>query len=166
MRVEVLAPDHMGFALANPPTFYWYVNRRFDGQRVELTLTRDDHDDPVAEKTLKGTVAAGVHAWTPAPKGRRLEPGVPHFWSVSLVYDSKNRSKDLFASGSVTVEAPPSRHVSTGSLEDQAAQYAEAGYWYDAVAAVEKAWRRSGAKGALQRLRKDLYGQVGLDIGG
>ena len=69
----------------------------------------------------------------------RLEPGIVYTWSVSVILNPKARSRDIVASASLmrtvaepTVEAA----LRAASPNRRAAILAQAGLWYDAVAAA------------------------------
>jgi hypothetical protein len=106
----------------------------------------------VLEATIQSPGAAGVY---PLPLGAyrtRLQPGVVYTWSVSLVLDPHAWSRNVVASATIAFDptlAP------AGSQPASVAALAQAGLWYDAVAAAVTQPDRHAALNALMQ-------QVGL----
>jgi hypothetical protein len=86
-------------------------------------------------------------------------------WYVAVVPDSGRRSRDILAGGTIQrVEAPAEL---TAKLAERPADeapfiYAEAGFWYDALAAMSALIERSPENAELRERRAALVAQVGL----
>jgi hypothetical protein len=68
-----------------------------------------------------------------------LEPGVLYVWSVSVILNPKARSRDIVASASLlrtTAEPTIAAALRAATPDRLAALLAQAGLWYDAVAAA------------------------------
>ena len=70
-----------------------------------------------------------------------LQPDVLYEWSVAIVPDAENRSKDVIAKGVIQrISAPGDldKRVQTPTDTEKAAVYAEAGIWYDPLKAIKR----------------------------
>jgi hypothetical protein len=109
---------------------------------TQFTVSTARQPRPLLEVNIPAPRQPGLYAIRTADYPVRLEPGVLYTWSVSVILNPKSRSRDIVASASLlrtaaepTVEAalrgaPPNR---------RAAILAQAGLWYDAVAAAAEA---------------------------
>jgi hypothetical protein len=121
--------------------------------------------DPLLELRIDPPVSAGFHKVRLADHGVRLAPGISYQWYVAVVPDSGRRSKDILAGGSIErVSAPdglPAK-LSRASKTDMPSLYAEAGLWYDAVAALGELIDQTPTDRTLVEQRAALLRQVGL----
>jgi hypothetical protein len=137
--IELLAPDwNAGQTTSAAPILYFYVSQPITW-RTQFTISAPLRPDPVIEVNIPAPQQAGVYAIRAADYRVQLQPGVLYTWSVSVILNPKAPSRDIVASASLlraasdpTLEsalhgAPPSR---------RAALFAQAGFWYDAVAAA------------------------------
>jgi len=161
VALRVLAPEETGLSATDQPSLYWFVSPN-QNVRLELTIAEEDAIDPMLEQELS---AGGEHAIGMLDLSKsavHLQPNVEYQWSVSVVVDPAERSKDVMASGRLRyVPAPKGVEDSTRGLPsvEQAAVWAKAGYWYDAlniVASVAK------SDMAAQDALSSLLSQVGL----
>ena len=152
-RLMVLAPDHVGRTGRAAPTLYFHVDRRVEAP-IEVTITEPDAIEPIAEFSVAPPTGAGIHAIDLAKRGVTLQPGVTYQWSVSLVLDAEHRAGDVVSSAAIE------RVAATASQNADA--LAEAGLFYDALAAVGAEIAADPAD-ARRRARRDaLLEQVGL----
>jgi hypothetical protein len=158
LYLTVLAPDHLGFTISEQPSLYWYVSK-IPEHDVVFTLTDKRRVDAIAEKTLAKPSSAGVQEISLASLGARLDLDVEYQWFISVVPDRDHRSKDIVTTAGIARVAPFGEIASKlgDSKGLQAAPlYAEAGLWYDALAAL-------GGAGSESRARRgELLEQVGL----
>jgi len=152
--IELLAPDgNAGQTTSPTPILYFYVSQPITWP-TQFTISAPLRPDPVIEVNIPAPQQAGVYAVRTADYRVQLQPGVLYTWSVSVILNPKAPSRDIVASASLlrtasdpTLEstlhgAPPSR---------RAALFAQAGFWYDAVAAAAdmEAFDRHAALDAL-----------------
>jgi hypothetical protein len=100
-----------------------------------------------------------------ADYGVRLAPGVAYRWFVAVVPDSNRRSRDVLAGGAIErVEVPEGLRAKLpgAAKADLPSLYAEAGLWYDAVAAISDLIESAPNDPALRRQRAAMLAQVGL----
>jgi hypothetical protein len=109
--------------------------------------------------------AAGIHRVDLSQFNITLKPGVDYQWNVAIRPDPKNRSSDLIAKGSIKRIEPPAEvaeKLKTAAPADYAAIYAEAGLWYDALAAISDQIAANPGDKELIELRDGLLQQVEL----
>ena len=163
--LATLAPDHAGWTTRAQPTLYWYVSEPVDGL-VELTIVDDEAIDPLLEICLHGPLRAGVQAFDLEKQGITLTTGKGYLWSVSIIHDAEQRSKDTFAEGAITrVEPSASLEASLEAAErdERPGLLAGAGFWYDAVDEISRlAAEDSPDANRWRRERVELLEQVGI----
>ncbi len=162
--LSVLAPAHTGLTTSEQPVLFWFISNS-SSHPVELTLVDPQKTDPLLELHIDPPVSAGFHRVRLADHGVRLAPGVSYQWYVAVVPDTGRRSKDILAGGSIERVSPPdglAAKVSQASKADMPSLYAEAGLWYDAVAALGELIDQTPTDRALVEQRAALLRQVGL----
>lgn len=141
-RIEVmpLVPsNHVGQTLLKRPTFLAYVS---GAKTLEFTLVEPNIEKPLVVKTVEPDAQGLVRVELPetAPD---LAVGKDYRWSVAVVCNPNRRSNDVFAQSWIQrVESSTElqQKLSIVSSEQERARiYAEAGVWYDAIAALTKA---------------------------
>ena len=166
--LSVLAPDHTGFTVSEQPSLYWFISNP-TSFAVEVTVVDPGATQPLLETRIGPPVRAGVHRLQLADHGVRLAPGVSYRWYVAVVPDAGRRSKDILAGGAIErVALPEGLGPKLGQADKATAPflYAEAGIWYDALAAISELIDAAPSDTALRRQRAALMTQVGLpDIG-
>lgn len=165
----VLAPDHIALTTQPQPSLFWFQDGpapKDVGARFELTLVDPKNPKPLlkvgaalADQKDGGT---GIHRIQLARQKITLEPGVAYKWSVALVPDANNRSKDLVASGVIQRSEPSAELTAELAKADKASAYAASGVWYDALSALSDQIDASPKDAALRAARADLLQQAGL----
>jgi hypothetical protein len=162
--LSVLVPDHTGLTTQEQPSLYWYLSKSTT-YPVELTIIDDQTIQPLLEKRLGGPIQPGVQRVQLADYGLRLSPGVLYRWSVALVVDADNRSKDILAGGFIQRMALPEALRAKLARADMAQIppiYAESGLWYDALTAISDLIDASPHAAAFRQQRAALLEQIGL----
>jgi hypothetical protein len=163
LSLAVVAPDHTGLASSEQPELFWYISQPVKTP-LEFTLIAGDAIDPLVEKALPPVASAGIQRIRLSDYGVRLKPGEEYQWSISFVADAASRSKDTVASGRVRVAVVPadlaSRVSSAGARSY--AEYAGAGYWYDALATLRRQISERPRDAVLLAAQQSLLEQVGL----
>ncbi|MBI3357361.1 MAG: DUF928 domain-containing protein [Nitrospirae bacterium] len=157
--LSVLAPNHTALTIQEQPVLYWFVSRPITTPIV-FTLS-DNGVKPLVEQTLTPPFEKGIHRLNLADYGAKLAAGKQYRWFVSLVSDSKRRSRDVLAGA--TIERTNGL-APAGQLDPmaQARQYADAGQWYDAIAVLSDLIEGNPSEGTYRRQRAGLLQQVGL----
>jgi hypothetical protein len=163
MVLNVLAPDQTGLTTQAQPTLYWYASKP-TSTLIELTLISDTAETPVLSKNLVVT-PGGVQAIDLVSYGVTLALDTEYEWFVSVVTSTNQRSKDMTSGGTIRRVAPdPAVAARVAAASERAAPriYAEAGLWYDAIAALSRQIERNPADAELRTLRASLLEQIGL----
>jgi hypothetical protein len=136
--IELLAPaDHAGQTTGAAPTLYYFVSRPV-AWPMQLTISAPLQPAPILEVTIPQARAPGIYPLRLADYRARLEPGIVYTWSVSIILDPKAWSRNIVASAAILRISPDpaSGPVAAAAGSRQAALFARAGLWYDAVAAA------------------------------
>lgn len=159
-RPLALAPDHVGLTVSASPSLFWHIDAA-PGLDVELifTLIDDRATEPLAEIALDGPGGAGIQRLRLSKYGVQLEPEVEYTWSIALVPDTKQRSSDVVSLGFIRRVARPDGFAVETS---DAAAFAEAGIWYDALEALSDAVDSDPANRNLRAQRSSLLRQAQL----
>jgi Domain of Unknown Function (DUF928) len=140
--IEPLAPDGVAGQTADPsPTLYYFISRP-PSQPLRLTIRSPNVAQLVADATIPAPRAAGIQAIRLSDYRVQLQPGATYVWSVSLVMNPNMPSQNLVASATIVRTAPdPSVDAAARAAppRKRAALLAQAGFWYDAVAAAVEA---------------------------
>lgn len=161
--LSALVPNHTGLTLQEQPVLYWYLTKPISSP-IEFTLT-DEGIKPLLEKRLNPPFQPGIQRVRLGDYGVRLSPGKHYQWFVALVTDPERRSKDSLAGGTIErIDFPEQLSVKLSRAgKSQAPQiYAEAGLWYDALAAISDLIDAAPTDTALRSQRASLLQQGGL----
>ena len=160
LTIDLLAPDgHAGQTISQAPTLYYFVSGRID-QRMQLTISAPRRALPLLETDIPAPRGPGLYAVRLADMRVRLDENTLYTWSISVITDPKERANDIVASASLlrTVADPAlDGAVRAAPPQRRAALLAQAGLWYDAVAAAAET-RDQDRHAALDA----LLDQVGL----
>jgi hypothetical protein len=158
--IDLLAPDgHTGLTTSATPTLYFFVSRPIDWP-TQFTISTSTQTKPILEVNIPAPRQAGVYSIRTADYPVRLEPGILYTWSVSTILNPKARSRDIVASASLLrTTAEPAIEVTLRAAppDRRAALLAQAGLWYDAVAAAAEA-----AAFDRHAILDELMNEVGL----
>lgn len=160
----VLAPDHTGLTTRGQPSLYWYQSGPTE-TRIELTIIEPNKPKWILRVRAEKTDQGGIHRVRLERYNVTLAPGVVYKWTVALVPDGANRSRDLIASDTIQRIEPDGKIATALSSADgleKAAIYAREGIWYDALEAVSNEIDAQPKDQELRRLRASLLRQVGL----
>ncbi len=164
VTLDVLAPDDIGTTTQEQPSLFWFQSKPAEA-KFELTLLEQNKVKPLVQVKLERAGKAGIQRLKLSDHGVKLNAGVEYQWVVALVTDPENRSTDLVASGVIKRVAPAAElqeKISQAPPGSLANLYAEAGIWYDALAALSDQIEAQPADKALRQTRADLLRQVGL----
>lgn len=164
VTLDVLAPDDVGTTTQEQPSLFWFQSKPVDA-RFELTLLQEKTIKPLIHVKMDHASKAGIQRLKLSDHGVKLIPGVEYQWVVALVTDPDNRSTDLVASGAIKRVVPAADlqgRIAKAAPTDLASAYAEAGIWYDALAALSDQIEAQPGNSELRANRADLLRQVGL----
>ena len=159
-----LVPNHVALTTQAQPSLFWFQSRPAKA-RFELTVVEPKKPKPLLSLTSPDADKPGIHRIKLARYKVELQPDVPYEWSVAIVPDPENRSKDVVAKGIIKRIKPPADLAATSEEADdleRAAAYAQAGIWYDALDAISNAIEEHPEDASLREQRVSLLKQVGL----
>jgi hypothetical protein len=167
ITLDVLAPDDIGVTTQEQPSLFWYQSKPADA-KFELTLLQENKVKPLVQVMIERSAKAGIQRLRLSDHGAKLTPGVEYQWVVALITDPDNRSTDLVASGVIKRVEPADElkeSLRVSAPADLPRVYAEAGIWYDALAALSDQIEAHPEDPGLRAARADLLEQVGLKAG-
>jgi hypothetical protein len=157
----VLAPAHLAQTVAGRPSLFWHIDAvPSQDCSVVFTLLDEGGIEPVVEAELNLPRKAGIQRIRLADHGVNLRPGTEYEWSVALVLDPEQRSKDVVSTGFIRrISEPEDLRLRPPCVTS----YADLGLWYDALESISDAIDTVPSDLALQSQRSALLHQVGLD---
>jgi hypothetical protein len=164
LTLTVLAPEHVGLTIKPQPSLFWYQSRAVRGH-FQLTISRSKRIEPVLDVTLDPPATDGIRRLRLADHGVNLEEGVEYQWSVAMIVDPGNRSRDILASG--VIKRVPSPSTLTTRLSHAAAVdapyiYADEGFWYDMVETLSDQIDQQPLDKGLHQVRGIVFMQGAL----
>ena len=165
-EVRALVPDHVGQTTSAQPSLYWYLAEPVSADVIlELTVVDETSIDPMLDRRLERPAGAGLQRVRLSDLGVSLEPGQEYQWSVAVVPDPEDHSKDVVASGWVQ-RVPASdalmEQLAAAGPEGAASVYGEAGLWYDMLDAAFERIRANPESEAYRQQLAALLEQAGL----
>lgn len=130
-----------------------------------MTVIETQAVKPLLETRISQAGQQGVKGVRLADCGVRLKTGVPHQWFVAVVVDPEQRSRDIVDGGEierVDLDKALKTKLEQGGKAGAAHCSAEAGIWYEALAALSEAIAAAPANAVRRRQRAALLRQVGL----
>jgi hypothetical protein len=164
VTLDVLAPDQVGETTQEQPSLFWFQSRPAMA-KFELTVLEEKNVKPLVQFTVERAVNAGIQRLKLSDHGAKLVPGVEYQWVVALITDPENRSTDLVASGAIKRVVPGpelKKKLAMANHDALPGTYADAGVWYDALAALSDQIEANPRDKDLRQARADLLRQIGL----
>jgi hypothetical protein len=165
LTLTVLAPEHVGLTTKAQPSLFWYQSKAAKA-KFELSISEAKSVVPLLEVTFDRLPLDGIQRVRLADHNVLLKPGVEYRWSVAMVVDEENRSKDLVASGVIKrVDPAPSLQKRLTGAPDMELPfiYADEGVWYDSLEALSDLIDRRPSEKSLREERAVYFMQVGLN---
>jgi len=165
LTLTVLAPEHVGQTTKAQPSLFWYQSKS-NRTRFELTITEGKKPEPLLELQFNRIPNDGIQRLRLSDHNITLMNNVEYRWSVAMIVDEANRSKDIVASGVVKRVDPPDtlKKRLTGAPDgDLPFIYADEGMWYDSLEALSNLIDKVPTKKDLHEQRAVYFMQVGLN---
>jgi hypothetical protein len=154
------------------PTFFWYIPP-FVGEIAEFVLL-DENDNELYHTTVQlveegGVVSLSLPMIKDADGNDKslLDEGQDYHWYFSIICDPDDRSGDVFAEGWIQRVQPTLALTNQLALarteREQAAIYAEAGIWHDALTTLAELRRSQPSNSTLLSNWMTLLESVDLE---
>lgn len=160
----VVVPDHIGLTVQEQPVLYWYLSKPVD-HPVEVTIIEDQAIYPLLETRIPLPAQPGIHPVDLKDYGVSLSVNKMYRWYVAIIFDPDRRSKDIIAGGMIEhIEPSETLRAKLAQAERETIPYiyAEAGIWYDALAAISGLIDATPNDAGFRKERSALLEQVGL----
>jgi len=165
VTLSLLAPnDHVGLTSSSRPSFSWFVSDA-SPVPVEFALVEPGKAKPILVKQLKAD-KRGIMELNLPKDAPGLSPDKEYRWSVSLVCNPIRRSNDVYAQS--WIKFVPMPGATSNSLSEksttleQARIFADGGYWYDALSALNLARQTQPNNPSISIAQKELLDQIGM----
>lgn len=139
--LTALAPlGHTGQTTATHPTFTWYVpeNQSYPIEFVLYSYVSNRKLIPLEQSRVKLQSKQGIMQYSLPASQTGLSVGQNYLWQVALLCNPSSPDKDQVLRTDVEVVATPATLpaalAKTADHSQRANLYAEAGFWYDALA--------------------------------
>ncbi|MBW4464291.1 MAG: DUF928 domain-containing protein [Pegethrix bostrychoides GSE-TBD4-15B] len=132
----LMPQSNLGATVAAQPRLFWYIPQN-SVAGAEFVLL-DANNSEIYKTQVAVPSAAGIVSLA-LPQDRTLVAGQPYRWYFSLICDPLDRSADTFTSGWVERVEPTaefSEALAVAAAADLPRLYAQAGFWYDALASL------------------------------
>ncbi len=167
-KLQALAPDPVGLTIQEYPVLAWFQQRPVKTP-VEVTVTEPNKPEPIMSFRLEQSPKVGVSSVSLEAQNVSIAPGTNYTWTVAIVVDPSDRSKDIKSSGSLKRIPPPAgleQKIAKAAPSEKAILLAGAGLWYDALSVLNAAILAEQRDSSLRDLRASLLKQGGfLEIG-
>jgi hypothetical protein len=164
LTLTVLAPEHVGLTTKEQPCLYWYQSKAAK-TRFELTIIEAKGIEPLLEVKLDANGGDAIRRVCLAEHNVKLKTGIEYRWSVALVLDPENRSKDVLASGVIKrIKTPKTleSRLSAAKADDHPYVYADEGVWSDSLEALSALIDGKPGEKQLHEVRAVYFMQAGL----
>jgi len=160
-RIYALAPDHVGLTTSAQPRFYWFVSA-FERNPARFVLKNAENSATIVQYQLAEQPSEGFGYLDLKDLGIRLTEGVSYQWSVELIRHGDDSS--MISSLGFVQRVAPTRQTGMTGMDEIPFAAAEAGLWYDAIAAVSRLIEFDPESPQPRRQRAALLQQIGLGL--
>ena len=154
----------MGLTVRAQPDLYWFISGEAT-YPIEFTITESRAVKPLMEKHLEAPSRLGIQCIRLKDLKLNLKRDVTYQWFVVAVVDPNRKPKNILSGGAVRfVDPPPAlrENLRKAGKNNAVYVYAQAGLWYDAIAAVSDLIHAFPKDAAARKKRAALLQQVGL----
>jgi hypothetical protein len=144
--LDLIAPvDHTGETAEASPAVYFFASGPVRW-KTQFTISAPLQPVPVVEVTIPSPPAAGLYRVRLSDYRVQLDPRIVYTWSVSVILDPQDWSRNVVASATImrTDNAGPVTAAQAAGPIARPAILAQAGLWYDAIAAAAAPDDRDG----------------------
>lgn len=154
-----LVPEQLGLTSSPAPSLFWHLDGAPPyGVRLFFNLTDAISGDSVAEVELTRPDQGGIQRIRLAEHDIELAPERRYVWSVAVVSDMDERSRDRVTMGSIQRRNWP------GGWNRNPTHFAALGYWYDALEMLSDSMEATPGDERSRSQRRSLLDQAELQI--
>jgi hypothetical protein len=164
VTLTVLSPEHVGLTTKEQPSLYWYQSKAVKTD-FELTIMEARAVSPVLELKLNSPQSDGIQRLWLGDHGVKLKEGSEYRWTVEMVIDPANPSRNVVASGVIKRVPPPAalaKRLQGAPPSELPFIYADEGIWYDSLEALSDLIDKQPADKALHEERGMFFMQAKL----
>jgi hypothetical protein len=163
--LTLLVPStHRGWTASAHPTFFWHLSET-PSMPIQFTLVEYGVAKPIIGEEIR-TAKAGINQLKMPAEIPGLVVGRKYRWSVSLICKPGRPSANPLAGTRIERISPTpeveQQLAAVKSESDRARIYAQASFWYDALASIWTATNNNPTDPALHEDLLSLLNQVGL----
>ena len=156
----VLAPENLALTIKASPSLFWHMDAAApEGVKVVFTLIDEQGEAPLVEAELAPPGRAGIYRVRLRDYAVELEADQTYAWSIALVPDMNNRSRDRISQALIL------RTSAASDITEGATEFAARGLWYDALETLSDTIDAEPQDAEARAQRKSLLSQAGLVIG-
>jgi hypothetical protein len=164
--VALVPENNQGLTASATPTFFFYVPQTEKPQMVEFVLV-DENERQIYQTEFTSNGKSGVVGITiPGNEPTKiLEVGKTYRWYFAMIPDRKNRSSDIYVTGSikrVAVNQDLENKLIQGASLDLADRYQTNNLWYDAIATLAELRRSRPSDTVVATRWQQLLNSVNL----
>jgi hypothetical protein len=164
--IAVLMPEQIAYTTSEQPVLFWFVSKPTNVKcQISLQDVGRTPHQVIYETSLNGISSNGIQKLDLARENIRLRPGAMYQWLIALVPNPASPANNV-DSGGLLQRMTPSEELSnklTGkSPQDQAKEYAAAGFWFDALHVLSSAIETNPQDISLRQIRSSLLIQANL----
>jgi hypothetical protein len=163
LTLTVLTPQRVGLTTREQPSLYWFQSKPVDAH-FEVILTEKNSIKPILEARFDAS-SSGVKRLRLSDYKISLAEGVEYRWSVAIVVDARDHSKDVVASGAIKRVKPTEKllqRLQGAPATELPYIYADEGVWYDSLEALSELVDAKPQDTRLHEIRAVYFMQVGL----
>ena len=157
----VLAPGNLALTLKASPSLFWHLDTPTpEGVKVVFTLIDENGEAPLVETELPAPNQPGIYRIRLSDYAVELESDRTYAWSIALVPDMSNRSRDRISQALIL------RTAASAGAPERATDFAARGLWYDALESLSDTIDAEPQDAGARAQRNSLLNQAGLVIDG
>ena len=168
VTLDLVAPLRgVGLTSTDQPVLCYVLSGGITGP-MRIAISALGRSRPLADFELPRAQPGSLNAVNLSDWRVRLSPNLVYVWSVALVVDSNNPSRDLVGSAPITFRpADPDLQQAAreAAPERRYAVFAQRDYWYDAVKYARANWDRDQGVAMAELLaREGLHVMTGIQL--
>ncbi len=162
--LTVIAPNHTGYTINGSPKLYWFSASTIE-KPLEFSLINPDIPNPMIEIIVDKEVKKGIHSINLSHYNIRLQPNIEYQWSVSIIFDPADRSRDIVSTSPllridniISAPVPSGEKQNLKSIKD----FADRGIWHDMFDQLYTLSKSTSSSDDISQLLQDTLMNIDL----